>query len=253
MSMNLFNLSGRSAIVTGGNGDIGRAIAQGLYDCGADVLIVGRSETTQSVADELGSDDRPVHGLRIDLADREALRQGFADAVAKLGKLDILINCHGIGSAMDSVDFDIEDWDKTLEVNLTSVFLLCQLAGKHMLERGRGKIINIASMTSYTGGLRIPAYTASKGGISQLTMALANEWSAKGVNVNAIAPGYIKTNLNPHVWGDPVRHDQILGRLPSGRWGNTDDLKGAAIFLASAASDYVHGVTLPVDGGFLSW
>ena len=196
---------------------------------------------------------RPVHPLRVDLSDRDALGQGLRDAVSTLRGLDILVNCHGIGSATDSVDFDIDEWDKTLEVNLTSVFLLSQQAAKLMLAQGSGKIINIASMTSFTGGLRIPAYTASKGGVSQLTMALANEWSSQGINVNAIAPGYIKTNLNPHVWKDPARHDQILNRLPVGRWGTPGDLKGAAIFLASPASDYIHGVTLPVDGGFLSW
>jgi len=253
MSQNLFDLSQRRAIITGGNGDIGRAIAGALYAAGAEVLIIGRSDSTPQVAAALGTTQRPAHSLQVDLADRAALQDGFAQAVEMLGGLDILVNCHGIGNAQPAVEFDIAKWDHTLEVNLTSVFLLCQLAAKIMLAQGRGKIINIASMTSFTGGLRVPAYTASKGGVAQLTMGLANEWAAQGINVNAIAPGYIKTNLNPHVWKDPVRNEQILGRLPAGRWGTPDDLRGAAVFLASAAADYVHGVVLPVDGGFLSW
>lgn len=170
----------------------------------------------------------------------------------KLGGIDILVTCHGTVRAGEALDFSLDDWDDTLDVNLSSVWLLCQLAGKHMVGQQRGKIINIASMLSFSGGFRAAAYAASKGGVAQLTKALANEWASQGVNVNAIAPGYIKTKLNRHIWTDQARAEQVLARLPAGRWGEPADLRGAVVFLASQASDYLHGVILPVDGGWLS-
>jgi 2-deoxy-D-gluconate 3-dehydrogenase len=162
------------------------------------------------------------------------------------------VNCHGTAVASPTVDHELDAWDRTLEVNLTSVFTLCRLAGTHMLERGSGKIINIASMYFFFGGVNVPAYSASKGGVAQLTKALSNEWAGRGLNVNAIAPGYIRTELNRHIWEDEVRSSEILGRIPSGRWGEPEDMAEPAVFLASDAAQYIHGIVLPVDGGFMA-
>jgi 2-deoxy-D-gluconate 3-dehydrogenase len=247
VTSNLFDLIGQNALVTGGSGGLGRAIAEGLKEAGAAVAISGASERVADVASELG-----CVGLRADLAQRAELRRLFDDALAALGQLDILVAAHGITTRHKAEDFPIEEWDNTLEVNLTSVFALCQLAGQHMLARGRGKIITIASMLSFSGGVTVPAYAASKGGVAQMTKALANEWAGRGVNVNAIAPGYFDTPLAAGVKNDPVRYRQVLERLPAGRWGQPSDLKGAVVFLASRASDYVHGILLPVDGGWLA-
>ncbi len=243
-----FDLTGRRALVTGGGGGIGRGIARALVDAGAAVAVLGRSETADEAAAELGG-----IAVRADLTDRNELRRGFAEAVDGLSGLDILVNSHGIGRASDAVDHELADWDEVIEVNLTATFELCQLAGRIMVGQGSGKIVNVASVMSFQGGFRIPSYAASKGGVSQLTMALANEWAPHGVNVNAIAPGYVKTALNARIWrDDPERTEQINVRIPAGRWGEPADMGGAVVFLSSAASDYVQGVTLPVDGGWLS-
>ena len=243
-----FDLTGRRALVTGGGGGIGRGIAGSLVEAGASVAILGRSESADEAAAELGG-----VAVRADLNDREAPRRGFDEAVEKLSGLDILVNSHGITSRSDAVDHELADWDEVIEVNLTATFELCQLAGRIMVAHGSGKIVNIASVMSFQGGFRIASYTASKGGVSQLTMALANEWAPHGVNVNAIAPGYVKTALNAPIWrDDPERTKQIDIRIPAGRWGEPADIGGAVVFLASPAADYVHGVTLPVDGGWLS-
>jgi 2-deoxy-D-gluconate 3-dehydrogenase len=252
MILDSFNLSGSKAIITGGSGMLGVAIASALYQAGTDIVIVGRSEKTDEAAARIGAAERPAHAVRFDVTKRDELERGFAQAVDALGGLDILIPAHGIVRAGDSLDYDMDAWDEHIETNLSSVFRLCQLAGRIMIPQGRGKIINIASMLSFGGGLRAAAYAGSKGGVAQITKALANEWASKGVNVNAIAPGYIQTPLNGHIWQDPVRNGQILARLPVGRWGEPDDLKGATVFLASRASDYLHGVILPVDGGWLA-
>lgn len=249
---NAFDLTGRRAIITGGGGGIGGAIAEGLYEAGADILIIGRSESAGQAATRIGSDDRPALSLVVDLSDRTALQNGFEGALDQLGGIDILVTSHGAVEVSDSLEHDINTWDRVLEVNLTSVFLLCQMAARRMVVQGSGKIINIASMYFFFGGLRVASYTASKGGVAQLTKALANEWASKGVNVNAIAPGYVRTQLNEHIWKDPTRSTEIVSRLPIGRWADPDDLKGPAVFLASDASDYLHGVILPVDGGFLA-
>ena len=243
-----FDLTGRRALVTGGGGGIGRGIARALADAGASVAVLGRSESADEAAAELGG-----IAVRADLTDRDALRRGFDEAVERLGGLDILVNSHGIGRAAEAVDHDLADWDEVIEVNLTATFELCQLAGRIMVAQGSGKIVNIASVISFQGGFRVSSYAASKGGVSQLTMALANEWAPHGVNVNAIAPGYVKTALNARIWrDDPERTEQIDVRIPAGRWGEPADIGGAVVFLSSAAADYVHGVTLPVDGGWLS-
>lgn len=236
--LDVFDLSDRRALVTGGTGGLGSAMARALAEAGAEVAVLGRS----------GSAD-----IAADLSDRAELARGFAAAVDRLGEIDILVTSHGANVSHEAVSFPLDEWDRLLEVNLTSVFELCRLAGARMVERGGGKIITVASMLSFSGGLRVAGYAASKGGVAQLTKALANEWAGSGVNVNAIAPGYVKTNLNAHIWrDDPPRSEQILTRIPAGRWGEPEDLMGTVVFLASAASDYLHGAVIPVDGGFLA-
>jgi 2-dehydro-3-deoxy-D-gluconate 5-dehydrogenase len=247
MAAGLFDLTGRRALVTGGSGGLGSGLARALAHAGASVAVLGRSERVEEVAAEIGGS-----AVRADLADRSELRRGFDEALEQLGEIDILVCSHGIGRPSDAVDHELSDWDAVIEVNLTATFELCRLAGRLMLDRGSGKIVNIASVTSFQGGVRISSYAASKGGIATLTMALANEWARDGVNVNAIAPGYVKTQLNVRIWrDDPDRSEQIVARIPAGRWGEPSDLGGAVVFLSSAASDYVHGVILPVDGGWL--
>jgi 2-dehydro-3-deoxy-D-gluconate 5-dehydrogenase len=247
MTAPLFDVSGRRALVTGGAGGIGLGISEALAGAGARVAVLGRTDAADKAAAHVGG-----NAVRADLSDRDALRRGFEAAVETLGGLDILVTSHGTLHAGPTLETSLEEWDDTIEVNLTSVFELCLLAGQPMVQRGAGKIITIASMLSFQGGFRAAAYSASKGGVAQLTKALANEWAPHGVNVNAIAPGYVKTPLNRHIWrDDPARSEAILARLPAGRWGEPADLAGAVVFLASAASDYVHGVVLPVDGGWL--
>ena len=242
----LFSLEDNCALVTGATGALGHAIAEALRDVGARVAVVARSERVFDLAQE------GFTCLQHDLAQPGKPRQAVSDALKSLGDLDILVTAHGIATRAPSEVFPADQWDRTLAVNLTSVFEIAQTAGAHFLRKKRGKIINIASMLSFSGGLRVPAYAASKGGVAQLTKALANEWAAHGINVNAIAPGYFATPMTAALRSDPERNQQILDRLPAGRWGEPEDLKGAVVFLSSAASDYVHGIILPVDGGWLS-
>ena len=250
MAADRFDLTGRRALVTGGGGGLGRGMAAALAEAGATVALLGRSESVETAAAELGT---PAVAVRADLADRTDLRRGFDDAVEALGGIDILVTSHGIGRPSDAVDHELADWDAVIETNLTATFELCRRAGRIMVDRGSGKIVNNASITSFQGGYRVASYAASKGGVALLTMALANEWARDGVNVNAIAPGYMKTQLNARIWRDDLeRSEQIVARIPAGRWGEPTDLAGAVVFLSSAASDYVHGVILPVDGGWLS-
>ncbi len=250
--MKLFDLTGRKALVTGGNRGLGRGMAEGLLEAGADVAIMGRSDSIFSTAQELSqAASREVIACQSDLSDREQLRAGFEECLARLGTLDILIVNHGIQRRHPAEEFPIEDWDKVLEVNLTSMFLLDQLAGRVMLAKGKGKIINVASLMVFIGGITVPAYAAAKGGVGQLTKALSNEWAGRGVNVNAIAPGYMATEMNEALMADPNRSTMISARIPAQRWGQPADMKGVAIFLASDASDYVNGVVIPVDGGWL--
>jgi 2-deoxy-D-gluconate 3-dehydrogenase len=247
MTPQLFDLTGRRALITGGGGGLGLGISEALAGAGAHVVVLGRSEAAERAAARIGGS-----AVRADLSERDSLRRGFDAAVESLGGLDILVTSHGTLHARPALETSLAEWDATLEVNLTSVFELCRLAGALMVPRGSGKIVTIASMLSFQGGFRAAAYSASKGGVAQLTKALANEWAPHGVNVNAIAPGYVRTPLNRHIWrDDPARSEAILARLPAGRWGEPEDLAGAVVFLASAASDYVHGIVLPVDGGWL--
>lgn len=252
MNINPFDLSGKRAIVTGGNGGLGRGMVEGLHQAGAEVVIIDVTDNVVSTAEEIGITGAKVYGVKGNLKDREDLKRSFEEAVKKLGgSLDILINCAGIQRRSKCEDFPIEYWDDVIEINLTSVFELCQLAGRVMLNQGKGKIINVASMLSFFGGYTVPAYAASKGGVAQLTKALSNEWAGRGVNVNAIAPGYMATSLNTAIINDPSRNEKILARIPAGRWGQPEDVKGVIVFLASEASDYINGVVIPVDGGYL--
>jgi 2-dehydro-3-deoxy-D-gluconate 5-dehydrogenase len=247
--MKLFDLTGKKALVTGAGSPIGlgRAMAQALKEAGAQVAILSRSARILDVAKEDG-----FLAVQADLTDRVALQRGFDESVAQLGTLDIIINNHGFTLVHDAETFSIDDWDRMIETNLTSVFLLCQLAGRIMLPKGYGKIINMASMMTFFGGTLIPSYAASKGGVGQLTKALGNEWIGRGVNVNAIAPGLMETELTAGLKTNPVRREQFFSRIPAGRFGQPDDVKGVAVFLASHASDYLSGAIIPVDGGFLS-
>jgi 2-deoxy-D-gluconate 3-dehydrogenase len=246
-----FDLSGRVALVTGANTGLGRAIAVALAEAGADVAAAGRSS-----AEETGAAVRAVgrrfHEVRADLSDVSAVGDVVADAERAMGALDILVNNAGTIRRADALAFTETDWDDVMNVNLKSLFFLTQAAGRGMVARGRGKVINIASMLSFQGGIRVASYTASKSGVAGLTRLLANEWAAKGVNVNAIAPGYFATNNTAALQADETRNREILARIPAGRWGQPSDLGGAVVFLAAPASDYVHGAILAVDGGWLA-
>jgi 2-deoxy-D-gluconate 3-dehydrogenase len=247
----LFDLSGRVAIVTGANTGIGQAIALALAGAGADIAAVGRTPATESVA-RVEAIGRRAILINADLSTIEPVDRIANETLNQLGRLDILVNNAGIIRRADSVDFTEADWDAVIDTNLKSVFFLAQAVGRHMIAQGSGKIINIASMLTFQGGIRVPSYTASKSGVGGLTKLLANEWAAKGVNVNAIAPGYIATNNTDALRGDPDRNAAILARIPAARWGDAADLGGAAVFLASAASNYVDGHILAVDGGWLA-
>lgn len=250
--MELFNLEGKKAVVTGGSRGLGRGMAEGLAAAGAEVIITGISKRVIKTAAELREKGWPVQAVRVDLRNRDDLKKSFALIMEKFaGQLDILINNAGIQRRNQAEEFSEKDWDDVIEVNLNAVFLLSQLAAREMLKNKQGKIINIASLLSFFGGYTVPAYAASKGGIAQLTKAFANEWASKGINVNAVAPGYMDTEMNTALVNDPERNQLIMSRIPAGRWGNPEDLKGIAVFLASDASNYLNGTVIPVDGGYL--
>ncbi|MEU8331937.1 SDR family NAD(P)-dependent oxidoreductase [Micromonospora sp. NPDC048839] len=248
----LFDLSGRVAVVTGARRGIGLAMAEALALAGAD--IVGVSAQLESDGSEVErrvrAAGRQFTALRADLGDRRAVHQLARDLTA-LGPIDILVNNGGTIARTPAAEHPDEMWDHVIEVNLSSQFVLSREIGRTMVERGRGKIIFTASLLSFQGGITVPGYAASKSGIAGLTKALANEWAAHGVNVNAIAPGYIATDNTQALRDDPDRNQAILARIPAARWGRADDLGGATVFLASSASDYVNGVVLPVDGGWM--
>jgi 2-deoxy-D-gluconate 3-dehydrogenase len=247
---NPFDLSGKTAIVTGANTGIGQGIAVALAEAGADIVAVSRSgvEETESLVRAAGRDFLHVAA---DLGTTAPIAGIVAQALARFGKIDILVNNAGTIRRADALDFSEEDWDAVVGVNLKSAFFLSQAAARTMLPKG-GKIINIASMLSFQGGIRVASYTASKSGLAGITKLLANEWAAKKINVNAIAPGYFETNNTQALRADETRARDILARIPAARWGTPSDLGGAAVFLASAASDYVHGAIIPVDGGWLA-
>ncbi len=247
-----FNIAGKKAIVTGGSRGLGKAMAEGLLDAGVEVVIMGTNDQIFETAQLLNARSEKVYGVKADFSERENVEQAFSQAMGYLGGIDILVNNAGMQIRNKCEDFLIEDWDRILNVNLTSAFIMSQLAGREMIKQGKGKIINIASMLSFSGGVTVPAYAASKGGIAQLTKAFANEWASKGINVNGIAPGYMDTDNTAGIKENPVRSQQILSRLPAGRWGRPEDMQGALIFLASDASDYIHGSIILVDGGWMS-
>jgi 2-deoxy-D-gluconate 3-dehydrogenase len=251
MSASPFSLEGQVALVTGANVGLGQAIAVALAEAGADVAGVSRraAPETKAQVEALG---RRFIGIEADLSSTAPIAKIVDQTKADLGGLDILINNAGIIRRADSVEFTEADWDAVIDTNLKSVFFLAQAAGRHMIAQGRGKIINVASMLSFQGGVRVPSYTASKSGLAGLTRLLANEWASKGVNVNAIASGYMTTDNTTQLREDAKRNAEILARIPAGRWGEPSDIGGAAVFLASRASDYVNGAIIPVDGGWLA-
>jgi 2-deoxy-D-gluconate 3-dehydrogenase len=238
-------------MVTGANAGLGQAIAIALAGAGADIVAVGRTDPAETKAAVLAVGRRFI-AVQADLGSSQAISTIVGAALAEFSRIDILVNNAGIIRRSDAVDFTEADWDAVMDVNLKSAFFLTQAIGRHMIEAGYGKVINIASMLSFQGGIRVASYTASKSGIAGLTRLLANEWAGKGVNVNAIAPGYFATNNTQALRSDEKRNQDILARIPAGRWGKPSELGGAAIFLASPASDYVHGAIVPVDGGWLA-
>lgn len=252
MSASLFDLTGKVALVTGGNTGIGQGIALALAAAGADIASVARRDSDETVAKAQALGVRAV-SIRADLTSLEPIERVLDEATAALGPVDILVNNAGIIRRNDAVDFTEQDWDDVMNVNLKVLFFLTQATVKRMIADGRGgKIINTASMLSFQGGIRVPSYTASKSGVAGLTKLMANEWGKHGINANAIAPGYFATDNTQALQDDPVRSKEILGRIPAGRWGQPADIGGAAVFLSSAASDYVQGIVLPVDGGWLA-
>lgn len=251
---NFTDLTGKKAIVTGGAQELSRGMAEGLMEAGAEVCLIDLNPVVTEVAARYCELGYNCHGVVANLASDESLRCGFDNAIEELGgHLDILVNGAGVQKRHKSEDFPVQDWDFVMNVNLNAVFKLCQLAGRKFIEQNsRGKIINIASMLSFFGGYTVPAYAASKGGVSQLTKALCNEWAGLGINVNALAPGYMDTEMNAALTDpDNPRYKEITDRIPAHVWGTPEDMKGPCVFLASSASDYLNGAILPVDGGYL--
>ena len=247
----LFDLSGQTAVVTGASRGLGRAMAMALASAGTEVVAVSRRPATQLAAD-LARLGRRCHLVPADLTDPAQAETVIPRATEAAGRIDILVNDAGMTTRSPALEVTPEDWERVLQVNLHALFRLSQAAAREMIPRRRGKIINIASLMSFQGGILVSPYTASKGAVGQLTKALANEWAPLGINVNAIAPGYMATDLTQALREDPGRNPAILARIPAGRWGTPEDLGGAVVFLASAASDYVHGHLLVVDGGWLA-
>jgi 2-deoxy-D-gluconate 3-dehydrogenase len=252
MILDKFRLDGKVALVTGASAGLGAAIACALAEAGAHVAAHGNSRTPDATCERIESLGRRSLALRGNLADKKTPREIVSRTIEEFGRIDILVNNAGTIRRAPAVEYSEEDWAHVIEVNLSSVFRLSQLAAREMIERGAGgKIINIASLLSFQGGITVPAYAASKGGVAQLTKAFANEWASKRINVNAIAPGYMRTDNTAALQKDETRNRQIIERIPAGRWGEPEDLAGAAVFLASSASDYINGHILVVDGGWL--
>ena len=251
MILDSFRLDGKIALVTGSSRGLGAAIAAGLAEAGADVACHGNTNAPHETCDRVVAAGRKSIALRGDLSKSDTAASLFETTLHAFGRIDILVNNAGIIRRSPAVDYSAEDWTAVLETNLSSVFRLCQVAGRQMIEQGGGKIVNIASLLSFQGGITVPAYSASKGAVAILTKALANEWASKHVNVNAIAPGYMRTDNTVALQRDETRNRQILERIPAGRWGDPTDVAGSAVFLCSSASDYVNGHVLVVDGGWM--
>jgi len=247
---NPFDLTGKVALVTGGNTGLGQGIALALAEAGADIVSVALSDSDDTVA-KVQALGRRAHAINADLTSIEPVERVVQEALAAMGRIDILVNNAGLIRRADAVDFTEADWDLVMNINLKTVFFMSQAVARLFIKQGDGgKIINIASMLSFQGGIRVPSYTASKSGVAGLTKLMANEWAPHRITANAIAPGYFATANTQALREDPVRSAEILGRIPAGRWGEPSDLGGAAVFLASRASDYVQGAILPVDGGW---
>jgi 2-deoxy-D-gluconate 3-dehydrogenase len=250
MILDKFSLKGKVAVVTGSNTGLGQGICRAYVEAGAKVVGVSRRPSTET-EQMLGTDN--FYNVIADLSSCDVIPEVIKKSVDKFGRIDILVNNAGVIKRQDSIEFSEENWDSVMNVNLKTVFFLTQAVGKQFIaQHSGGKIINIASMLSFQGGIRVPSYTASKSAIRGITMTLANEWAKYGVNVNAIAPGYMATNNTQQLRQDEERSEEILARIPAGRWGTPEDLEGAAVYLASAASDYVNGFTIAVDGGWLA-
>jgi len=247
----LFSLAGKTAIVTGAAQGLGQGIALAFAEAGADVISTSLNASAETVAAAEAFGVKAL-SLECDLSDHSKLQGMFDKALELTGHIDILVNCAGMIRRTPAKDHSEKDWFDVINLNQNTVFLLSQIAGRHMLERGNGKIINICSMLSYQGGINVPGYTASKHAVAGLTKAFANEWAGSGLNINAIAPGYMATENTAPIRADQSRSDSILDRIPAGRWGTAEDVKGPAVFLASAASDYLNGHILNVDGGWLA-
>ena len=252
MIQEAFRLEGKVAIVTGCDTGLGQGMAVALAEAGCDVVGVNR-KIPHETAEKINALGRRFMAIHADLSQQDALTSIVTQSVSAFGRIDILVNNAGTIRRQDALDFSEKDWDDVMNLNLKSVFFLSQAVARQLLAQGNGgKIINIASMLSFQGGIRVPSYTASKSGVLGITRLLANEWAAKGINVNAIAPGYMATNNTQQLRADSERNQEIIDRIPAGRWGKPDDLKGPVVFLASSASDYIHGYTLAVDGGWLA-
>jgi 2-deoxy-D-gluconate 3-dehydrogenase len=250
-SLHSFDLSGKVALVTGASGGLGQAMAIGLAEAGADIIAVSYSESVETVKSVVAL-GRNAQLIAVDLSREELLDDVFDKALSLYGRIDILVNNAGIIRRKPAAEHPRKDWHEVIDLNLNSLFFLSQLVGNHMIERGSGKIINIASLLTYQGGINVPGYTASKHAVAGVTKALANEWGSKGIQVNAIAPGYMETNNTTAIRADAKRYASILERIPAARWGTPEDMKGPAIFLASSASDYLNGHVLCVDGGWMA-
>jgi 2-dehydro-3-deoxy-D-gluconate 5-dehydrogenase len=249
--MNPFDLTGQTAAVTGGGRGLGLGITTALLDAGADVVVFGRSGLGDELVEHADTLGRRLTFAALDLSD-SAQVDATARAVLADHQVDVLVNNAGAQDRHPAAEFPLDAWDAVMDVNLRAVFQLCQLFGRPMLDRGHGKIVNLASLLSFQGGVTVPAYAASKGAVAQLTKALCNEWAGRGVNVNAVAPGYMATDMNEALLADPVRLEQLSVRIPAGRWGTPEDIGDVVVFLASRAADYVHGQVLAVDGGWLA-
>ncbi|NYZ62318.1 2-dehydro-3-deoxy-D-gluconate 5-dehydrogenase KduD [Luteimonas deserti] len=248
---NPFSLEGKVALVTGANTGLGQGIAVALAEAGADIAAAGIQAPTETEA-KVKALGRRFVAIEANLISVEPIDRVVKETLDGLGGFDILVNNAGLIRRADAVDFSEKDWDDVMNVNIKSAFFMSQAAGRHFIAQGSGKIINIASMLSFQGGIRVPSYTASKSGIAGITRLLANEWAGKGVNINAIAPGYMATDNTAQLRADEARNKSILDRIPAARWGEPSDLGGTAVFLASRASDYVNGAVIPVDGGWLA-
>jgi len=247
----MFDLTGKIALITGGSTGLGQGVACGLAEAGADIAVAGVTPATETAA-RVSDMGREFIDIRANLSSIAPIEGVVEEVLKKYGRIDILVNNAGLIRRADATDFTEQDWDDVMNVNIKSAFFMAQAAGKRMIAQGSGKIINIASMLSFQGGIRVPSYTASKSAIAGITKLLANEWASKGLNINAIAPGYMNTDNTAPLRADEARSADILARIPAGRWGLPSDMAGTAVFLASRASDYLNGAIIPVDGGWLA-